>query len=265
MKLQESYLRGYLRTIRQALYLVGTLMAARCAHLPPDLMYRVDVTPDPVLLEQDAYYFDPEDSTTVFEHEGFRLKVRYLSDQELNEEYARDTFREPNLNPFTYGRDRDLDRGYAPPRFSVFRITVINQAYPKVMIDPARMALETDRGGRYEYWDVRQRDAANSFEAYYMVRRGQGGNEDYYFQQRLGLVREALYRRNTFVYQGESYAGKVVFAPLHPDVREIAITIPGIVLRVDAFDRPTETVDAEFRLRVDQRVSEPGGDETCRP
>ena len=92
---------------------------------------------------------------------------------------------------------------------------------------------------------MRQRDAANSFEGYYMVRRGQGGNEDYYFQQRLGLVREALYRRNTFVYQGESYAGKVVFSPLHPDVREIAITVEGIVLRVDAFDRPTETVDAQ--------------------
>jgi len=254
MKRRGQRLTERVGSVPLAWYLAGSLMATSCAHLPPDLMYRVDVTPDPVFLEQDAYYFDPEDSTTVFEHEGFRLKVRYLSDRELNEEYARDTFREPNLNPFTYGQDRDLDRGYAPPRFTVFHITVVNQAYPKVMIDPARMVLETDRGGRNEYWDVRQRDAANSFEGYYMVRRGQGGNEDYYYQQRLGLVREALYRRNTFVYQGESYAGKVVFAPLHPDVREVTLSVSGIVLRVDAFDRPTETMDAEFRLGVDQRV-----------
>ena len=244
------------RPLGAALWLAGSLLAVSCAHLPADLLYHVDVAPQPILLQQDAYYFDLEDSTTVFECEGFRVKVRYQTDAELNQELASDTFREPNLNPFTYGADRDLDRGYAPPRFTVFQVTVVNQAYPKVMIDPARVVLHTDRGARCTYWDVRQRDAANSFEGYYMERRGQGGNEDYYFQQRLGLVRATLYRRNTFVYQGESYTGKVVFAPLHPDVREMALTIPGVVLRVDAFDRPTRTVDAEFRLNVEQRVAE---------
>lgn len=234
--------------------LTALLLVSGCVHLPPDLAYRIEVAPAAPLLQQDAYYFDPEDSTTVFTHDGFRLKVRYQSDQELNQEYASDTFREPNLNPFTYGTNRDLDRGYSPPRFTVFQITVVNQAYPKVMVDPAKMVLRTDRGARLRYWAVRQRDADNSFEQYYMQRRGEGGNEDYYYQQRMGLVREALYRRDTFVYQGEQYTGKVVFAALHPDVREIVLEVPGIVLRVDTFDRPTKTVDARFRFAVSQSV-----------
>jgi hypothetical protein len=234
--------------------LAALLLCAGCLRLPPHLVYRVEVAPEPALLAQGPYYLDPADSTTVFERAGFRLKVRYLSDTALNQEYAKDTFREPNLNPFTYGTDRDLDLGYAPPRFTVLRLTVVNQAYPKVLVDPAQMVLETDRGVRLGYWDVSQREAANSFEAYYMQRRGKGGNEDYYYQQRLGLVREALYRRQTYVYQGESYTGKVVFAALHPQVRQIVLRVPGIVLRVDAFDRPTETVEAVFRFTIEQSV-----------
>ena len=228
------------------------LLAGGCLRFPPQLVYQVEMALEPTLLEQGSYYLDPADSTTVFEHAGVRLKVRYLPDAALNQEYAKDTFREPNLNPFTYGTDRDLDLGYAPPRFTVFRLTVVNQAYPKVLVDPARMVLETDRGERLGYWAVSQREATNSFETYYMQRRGKGGNEDYYYQQRLGLVREALYRRQTFVYQGESYTGKVAFAALAPPVRQVVLRVPDIVLRVDAFDRPTETVEAVFRFSVGQ-------------
>ncbi|MEW6755105.1 MAG: hypothetical protein AB1505_29600 [Candidatus Latescibacterota bacterium] len=231
---------------------LGLLCVCGCLRVPPQLAYQIRLAPLPGLLDGSTYYDSPEDSSTVFEQQGFRLKVRYLSDAELNQEYARDTFRQPNLNPFTYGTDRDLDRGYTPPRFTVFRLTVVNQAYPKVMVDPAQMVLRTDRGERLAYWDVRQRDAANSFERYWMERRGEGGNEEYYFSQRLGLVREALYRRHTFVFQGESYTGKVVFAALHPDVRQVTLEMEGIVLRVDAFDRPAETTAAAFPFTVDQ-------------
>ena len=245
--------------MRRLVFLCLILGLAGCVSLPPDLVYRIQVSPHPELLERANYYFDPEDSSTVFQKGGFRLKLRFLTDEQLNQEYARYTFREPNLNPFTYGRDRDLDKGYSPPRFAVFQMSVVNQTYPKVMVDPAKMVLRTDRGGRYAYWDVLRRDAENSFEAYYMERRGQGGNEDYYYNQRLGLVREALYRRNTFVFRGESYSGKVVFAPLHPQVREIVVEVRDIVLRVDPFDRPRETVDAAFRFQVRQEVAPAAG------
>ncbi len=82
--------------------------------------------------------------------------------------------------------------------------------------------------------------------------RGAGGNEDAYYAERIGLAREALYRRQIFVYQGDLYTGKVVFHPLHPDVRAVEVHIPDIVLRVDRFDRPTETVDATFHFQVSQ-------------
>ena len=233
---------------------LALLVAVGCIRFPPDLRYAIGVVPQDALLQDAAYYFDPEDSTTVFAQEGFRLKLRYLDDQALNREYARFTFREPNLNPFTYGTDRDLDRGYAPPRFTVFEMTVVNQTYPKVRVDPAKMVLRTDRGGEYQYWDVLKRDADNSFEHYYMERRGKGGNEDYYYQERLGLVRQALFRRHTFVFKGDTYSGKVVFAPLHEKVRAITVAIEGIVLRVDAFDRPKAVTSASFAFAVAHEI-----------
>ncbi len=228
--------------------------ATACVSLPPDLVYQVAFAPRPQQLAEEDFYFDPEDSTTVFQRGGFRLKLRHLGDRELNEEYARFTYREPNLNPFTYGRDRDRDLGYSPPRFTVFEMTAVNQTFPKVMVDPARMTLLTDRGDRLQYWSVRKRDAPNSFEAYYMERRGQGGNEEHYFNERLGIVRESLYRRNTFVFKGESYSGKVVFGPLHPGVRQATVNVEGIVLRFDAFDVPGETAGASMTFAVRQRV-----------
>ena len=234
--------------------LLGVALASGCLRLPPNLVYHISMDLAPESDAAGSYRFDPADSTAVFEQEGFRLKVRYVSDQELNEEYRRYTLREPNLNPFTYGTDRDLDLGYSPPRFTVFQVTAVNQGLPKVMVDPARMTLSTGRGGLHHYWDEQERDADNSFERYYKKRRGEGGNERYYYQERLGLVRQALYRRSTFVWQGDSYSGKVVFAPLHPDVRQVWLSVEGIVLRVDAYDRPTVEVTAVFPFLVSQQV-----------
>lgn len=237
------------------LALLALLVAVGCIRFPPNLRYAVGVAPQDALLQDAAYYFDPEDSTTVFADEGFRLKLRHLGDPALNREYARFTFREPNLNPFTYGTDRDLDRGYAPPRFTVFEMTVVNQTYPKVRVDPAKMVLHTDRGGEYRYWDVLKRDADNSFEHYYMERRGKGGNEDYYYQERMGLVRQALFRRHTFVFKGDTYSGKVVFAPLHEQVRAVTVEIEDIVLRVDPFDRPKQVTSAAFAFAVTHEIA----------
>lgn len=230
------------------------LALTSCLRLPPDQLYLVRLTPVPESLIPPTCYADPQDSTTVFASEGFRLKLRFLADAQLNQEYSRETFRLPNLNPFTYGTDRDLDLGYTPPRFTVIELTVVNQSLPKVQVDPARIVLTTDRGDQYQCWEVLKRDGPRSFEAYYQERRGQGGNEDYYYQQRLGVVREALFRRHTWVFQGQSYTGKVVFAPLHPAVKQVDLQVDGIVLRVDAFDRPTQTAQARFRFEVEQQV-----------
>ena len=97
--------------------MLALLVVASCIRFPPDLRYALRIVPQEALLEDSRYYFDSEDSTAVFEQEGFRLKLRYLSDQTLNQEYARFTFREPNLNPFTYGEGPRLGPGLCAAAF----------------------------------------------------------------------------------------------------------------------------------------------------
>ena len=72
--------------------MLALLVAAGCIRFPPDLRYALHVVPQESLLADGRYYFDAEDSTTVFEQAGFRLKLCYLSDQALNQDYARFTF-----------------------------------------------------------------------------------------------------------------------------------------------------------------------------
>ena len=52
---------------------LALLLAAGCIRFPPDLRYALRVVPQEALLADGRYYFDAEDSTTVFEQEGFRL------------------------------------------------------------------------------------------------------------------------------------------------------------------------------------------------
>ena len=37
------------------------LLAAGCIRFPPDLRYKIGVVPEEALLQEAAYYFDPED------------------------------------------------------------------------------------------------------------------------------------------------------------------------------------------------------------
>ena len=121
--------------------MLALLVAAGCIRFPPDLRYALRVVPQEALLEDGRYYFDAEDSTTVFEQEGFRLK------------------------------------------------------------------------------------------------------------------REALFRRHTFVFKGDAYTGKVVFAPLYAEVGAITVAVEDMVLRVDAFDRPKEVTSAAFAFAVAHEVA----------
>ena len=231
-----------------------------CGLIPPSLIYRVRMKPAEELRAQDGYGVDPEDSTFVFRKEGLMVKVRYLPDEALNQEYAKQTFREPNLNPYTYGTWRDIDLGYTPMRFTVFQVTVRNIGYGKVLLDPAKTLLLTDRGDRLEYWDVTKRErtndvrAPNNFEEYYRALAGPSGNDQYWYQERIGIVRSSLYHRDKPVFKGQRYSGKLVFAPLHQEVKEVTLVLQGMVIRFDRFGRPAETADIRFPLRVIQEI-----------
>ena len=232
-----------------ALALIGLI---GCVRFPQRLLYRVEFLPSVNLLEHASYYQDGADSSVVFSVDGARVKIRFLSDSDLNEEFAMATDRETNLNPFTYGKDRDLDLGYVPPRFTVMELTVVNQGLPRVTVDPARIRLVTDEGSVLPSWHLLRRDGVPSLEQYYMERRGTGGNEEYYYRERMGVAQRSLFRRAVWVWQGERYSGKVVFSPLRPSVRGVRLEIDEVVLRVDAYERPVETVDVGFSMVVKQ-------------
>ena len=68
-------------------------------------------------------------------------------------------------------------------------------------------------------------------------------------------MREALFRRHTFVFKGDAYTGKVVFAPLHAKVCASTVAVEDMVLRVDAFDRPKEVTSAAFALAVAHEIA----------
>ena len=236
--------------------LILILVGTGCGLIPPNLRYVVQMAPVSEMVSEEAYYVDPEDSSMVFRKPGVTVKVRYLSDELLNEEYADQTYREPNLNPYTYGAWRDMDLGYTPERFTVFQVTVHNVGYGKVMLDPGKVVLTTDRGDQLRYYDVLKREAKNSFEGYYRARTGPSGNDEYWYQERMGTVRASLYRRDKPVFKGQSYSGKLVFDPLHRDVKKARLLFRDFVLRFDATGTPVEMMDIEYRLKVYQRIVE---------
>jgi len=220
-----------------------------CALIPPRLSLVVDLIPEP---SGEGYGTAPDGSAT-YRAEGVLVKVRYLSDEELNREYAELTFREPNLNPFTYGTWRDVDLGYTPKRFTVFQVEVHNFGRGKVLLDPYRAVLETDLGERLPSWRISKDEGEPNFESYYRALSGPSGNEQYWFRERMGTVRSALYHPGKPVFKGQKYSGKLVFSPLDPRVGGVVLSIP-FVLEFDGTGRPRDEVELKFSFKVKQEV-----------
>ena len=81
--------------------------------VPPQLEYDLHVMP--VLPEgRGDYTIDPDDSSMVFSKEGLLIKIRHLSDPELNERFPPSVRRSPrqSLHP---GRNRSRKGLYPPP------------------------------------------------------------------------------------------------------------------------------------------------------
>lgn len=191
-----------------------------------------------------------EDSSITFNKEGLRINVRYLSDDELNARYPENSKkREFSTNPFTYGNWVDPVLGYTPNRFTVFLISIHNPVLPKTELDPARVALWTDRGERLNYYGISKEESDNNFEEYYIYLRGPGGNERYRFEERQGIIKEELYRKDRKVFKGQDYHGFIVFAPLHDDVKEVELRIDDFVTRFNEFNLPSQMIDIKFKFQ----------------
>ena len=177
-----------------------------CAGLiPKDLKYTVHM--EPVLPEgRRDYFVDVEDSSFVFSKEGVLVKVRHMTDDELDRRFP-PLFDGRHVNPYTHNM-KDPETGYIPPRFTVFEVTVVNLTYAKVEFDPAKAVLLTDTGEEHKYYDPGRQGAGplggNTFAKYYKTELGISGNEKEIALERMGIVYKTIYHRERPVLQGRS-------------------------------------------------------------
>ena len=236
--------------------LVSATFGLGCAGLiPAELKYQVDA--QPILPEgRGNMYVDPEDSTVVFSKEGALIKIQLLSDDELNRRFPR-LYDGRYVNPYSYP-EKDVEKGYIPPRFTVFEVRVINETYAKIEFDPAKTVLVTGEGEEFRYYDAGREGAnplgGNSFNKYYKIEWGRSGNELQLNLERMGLINKSVYHRHRPIFKGDRRTGLLVYDSLPEDTQEIRLVVKEFVLSFDASGNPENTVDVEFRFAIDQQV-----------
>ena len=131
-----------------------------------------------------------------------------------------------------------------------------NYTFAKVELPPLKAVLLSDRGELFHSYGIDSDSPHDSFERYYRARRGQGGNESYRFDMRLGTVRSHNYGEEEKIFKGENYSGFVVFDPLDPEVKRARLILKEFALKFDAFDKPVETQDIQFDFdrKIEQKV-----------
>ena len=203
------------------------------------------------------------DKSAIYTLEGVRVKIEPLDDNALNALFPEDSSKGRfSTNPYTYGNWIDPLKGYRPKRFTVFRVTVINDIYAKVLLDPIKSFIVTNNGEKLYAYGIPAFSPHESFERYYRALRGQSGNEFYRFDLRMGNVRSSAYLEDQLVFKGESYSGLIAFAPLSEKTIELELVVRDFVLKFDASGQPVESVDIkmQFEHNVDLKVAETSRD-----
>ncbi len=236
---------------RRLLSALPLLAMSACLNLTPiHTMHRVELAP---LSAAEGYRVDQVDGSVVYIKEGLRLKVRHVKSEELDREIPGEE------NPFIY-RELDYDLAYVPQRFTVFQLSVNNPTYDKVLVQPERSFLVTDRGKLMRPYQLTRADALGdpkNFETYWLSRGVQSGNAQKLFLERMGVLRGSVYHRDSFVFKGDSYTGKLAFDPLPLGTREVTLHVDRFVLEFGIYDIPKTQLDMEFRFSVRSDVVEP--------
>lgn len=232
--------------------------------LAPVYEYRSYLVPSAKVAENPGYTAN-EDGSLTFNQGGLRVTVRPLSDAALNRRYPDVSYKDRfSANPFTYGNWRDPRLGYTPNRFTVFEVEVFNPVLPKVELFPAKVMLRTDQGAEFVYYSINREESENSFEDYYTLIRGPGGNEQYRFDQRMGIVREELYRPDHQVFKGGDYKGYLVFEALGEGAQSVELRIDGFATQFDEANHPHQTIDLVFHFDHKMEKRELKGEEARR-
>ena len=247
-------------------YIVFLILASGCRNwfVPTEMAYSSHL--HPIVGNQDeasSGSYLVIDKSTTYTLEGVRVKVEPLDDDVLNALFPEDSSKgQFSTNPYTYGNWIDPLKGYRPKRFTVFRITVINDIYAKVLLDPIKSYIMTNNGDKLFAYGIPAFAPYESFERYYRALRGQSGNEFYRFDLRMGNVRSSAYLEDQLVFKGESYSGLIAFNPLSEKTSELELVIRDFVLKFDASGQPVESVDIkmQFEHSVDLKVIETSRD-----
>lgn len=96
-----------------------------------------------------------------------------------------------------------------------------------------------------------------NFETYWLSKGVQSGNKQKLYLERMGVLRGAIYHRDSFVFKGNSYTGRIVFDPLPADVKQVTLKLQDFVLDFGIYDKPELQVELNFTFDVDSGIVEP--------
>ena len=201
--------------------------------------------------EQGANKTVADDGTVSYRQARLEISVRPMTDEELNRQFSAYSNEGPDSrNPYTFGNSTYFRTGDTPQRFTVFRMYVSNYEYPKVYLDPKKVYITTSNGRKY--YALRQEQLSIYYRRY--VGGGTGGdapgmpgNARSVWQERTGILARTMFRDEE-VFSAQVNEGYLVFKPLAPDIDELTVHIPDVVVRFDFKGDPLEDVDVEMHF-----------------
>ena len=190
-----------------------------------------------------------DDGTVAYKQARLEISLRPMTDEELNRQFsAYSSEGADSRNPYTFGNSTYFRTGETPQRFTVFRAFVSNYEYPKVYLDPTQVYITTSNGRKYY---ALTRDQISIYYRRY-VQGGTGGNAPgvsgnahSVWKERDGIMRRTMYVDEQ-VFSAQESEGFLVFEPLAPDVDELTVHIPDVIVRYDYKGDPLERVDVEM-------------------
>ncbi len=206
--------------------------------------YRYQAGPLTPATEQRAGMLVADDGTVTYVYERFEVSLRPMADEELNREFAPySRSGRHSLNPYTYGNWSPRAENHPLPRFTVFRLSVKNYTYPKVQLRPNEMCISSQNGRilfplTFEF--------LKEYYAPYNVGWMGVGTKEY--KERTDLLKRTLFPEHEFIFSGQERMGYVVFSSLPDDVVEIQALVNDLAVRFDAWDKPVETIDLNYRF-----------------
>jgi hypothetical protein len=192
-----------------------------------------------------------DDGTVTYTQGRLEISLRPMTDEELNRQFGSYSNEgADSRNPYTFGNSTYFRTGDTPQRFTVFRAFISNYQYPKVLLDPERIHITTSNGRKYhaltheQLWIYYHRYVGGGTGG---NAPGVSGNAYSTWNERDSILRSTMLSSRP-IFSAQESEGYLVFKPLAPDVEELTVHVPGVVVRFDFKGDPVEAVDVAMRF-----------------